>query len=165
MYCIYYDIINTVYMLVLGTAQWFHNGPRSRWATGPAPPRYLRPLTMWRGTGYPVPRLLCFCQTDLLLCAISTRIPSKIPFFSVKPRRNRRSRRGQKTGDGISFPPFSTFFTERASYYVHFWHYSTVRYCCKPSTVQHSTLCRTTKIHVLYCTALYMVNAALWKSP
>jgi len=88
----------------------------------------LRPLTMWRGTGYPVPRLLCFCQTDLLLCAISTRIPSKIPFFSVKPRRNRRSRRGKK-----NLPPvFSTFFTERASYYVHFWHYSTVRYCCKP---------------------------------
>ena len=110
---------------------------------------------MYTRNGIPVPRLLCFCQTDLLLCAISTGIPSKIPFFSKKARRNGRSRRGQKTGDGISVPRFRRFLQNGPLTMYTFD--TTVQYGTAVNQVQYSTAHHAEQQKYIYCTVQYCI--------
>ena len=108
---------------------------------------------MYTRDGIPVPRLLCFCQTDLLLRPISTGFPSKIPFF----RRNGRSRRGEKTMDGISVPRFRRFL-QNGSLTMYTFD-TTVQYGTAVNQVQYSTAHHAEQQKYFHCTVQYRI---LW---
>ena len=112
-------------------------------------------LLCTRGTGFPSPVYCVFVRRTSYCVHILTGIPSKPPFFSEKPRRNRRSRRGKKTGDGISVPRFPRF--SQNGPLTMYTSDTTVQYGTAVNQVQYNTAHHAEQQKYIYCTVQYCI--------